>query len=63
MQPAAFVVVYTGIGDRDRAFAWLDSAVASHDPWLGENVPDPLVDSLRGDPRFARVMRRLQLEP
>ena len=47
----------------DRAFQWLGKAVEER----GENViwlkNDPLFDSLRSDPRFPDLLRRLNLTP
>jgi tetratricopeptide (TPR) repeat protein len=60
--PSAFAILYTGLGDHERAFAWLNEAVDARDLWLGENVSDPLFDPLRSDARFARVLRKMGLE-
>jgi len=57
------VMVYIGLGDKDRAFVWLGKAVDER----GENVvwlkTGPLYDPLRSDPRFADLLRRLNLVP
>jgi serine/threonine-protein kinase len=63
VQDAAFAIAYTGLGDRDRAFAWLDRALESRDPWLEENILDPLLEPLYADPRFAGIRTRMGLEP
>jgi eukaryotic-like serine/threonine-protein kinase len=52
-------LVYVGLGDKDQAFAWLEKAYAAREPavvWLKTN---PLVDSLRPDPRYANLLRRV----
>ena len=52
-------LVYVGLGDKDQAFAWLEKAYAAREPavvWLKTN---PLVDSLRSDPRYANLLRRV----
>jgi hypothetical protein len=54
---------YTGLGDKDSAFKWLDRAYKERDgqlSWLGL---DPFVDSLRSDPRFQDLVRRVGLPP
>jgi TolB-like protein/Flp pilus assembly protein TadD len=43
--------VYTGLGDRDQAIAWLKKAIEQHDVILYLNA-DPVYASLRSDPRF-----------
>jgi eukaryotic-like serine/threonine-protein kinase len=57
--PIDVALVYTGLGDRDQAFAWLDRAYEARDPNLiGVNVEREL-DSLRSDPRFIDLLRRI----
>jgi TolB-like protein/DNA-binding winged helix-turn-helix (wHTH) protein/tetratricopeptide (TPR) repeat protein len=53
--------IHVGLGDRDRAFAWLERALAEHAPKLVLLRVDPRVDSLRSDPRFADLLRRAGL--
>jgi len=53
--------IYAGLGERDQAFAWLEKAYQGRDflmPFLKVN---PRVDSLRADPRFADLLRRVGL--
>jgi len=52
-------VVYAGLGNRDRAFEWLDRSIA--DLSLSPNIMLPLFDDLHSDPRFERFRRRLGL--
>src|SRR5271157_4681911 len=61
---AASVVAasYARAGDADKAFEWLDKAYAERD---GEDITllkcDPSFKNLRGDPRFAALLRRMGL--
>ena len=57
--PRCFVLVYGAIGERDRAFEWMDRAYAAHDSGLFFMRVMPLYDPLRPDPRFAEMLRRL----
>jgi TolB-like protein/DNA-binding winged helix-turn-helix (wHTH) protein/tetratricopeptide (TPR) repeat protein len=48
-------------GERDKAFAALDLALRIGDSGLGALRIDPLLDPLRGDPRFAALLAKLGL--
>jgi hypothetical protein len=49
------------LGDRQRAFAWLEEAVADHAVQLVYLRLDPRLDRLRGDRRYARIERSVGL--
>jgi len=51
--------VYTYLGDRDHAFAWLEKAYAERDAGLQGLKVDPTWDNLRPDPRFQDLVRRI----
>jgi TolB-like protein len=55
--------VYAFRGEADKAFAWLDKAVAYHDPGLSEIVPERLFDNIRKDPRWLPFLRRIGKAP
>jgi TolB-like protein/tetratricopeptide (TPR) repeat protein len=55
-------LVYGELGRRDQAFAWLEKAVGERHGNLAYLATEPDFDPLRGDPRFAGVLRRLGLE-
>jgi tetratricopeptide (TPR) repeat protein len=56
--PFAFALVYTGLGDRDAAFHWLEKAYAVRDIGLVFLPANPMWDSLRSDKRFQDLLRR-----
>jgi TolB-like protein/Flp pilus assembly protein TadD len=60
---AYFAMVYSGLGEKDQAFAWLDQAYAAHDYNLAYLKTDRRFDNLRSDPRFAELLRRMGLQP
>lgn len=62
--PPVFVAaIYTGLGDKDQAFAWLEKAYEDRDEsFVGLKVL-PLFDLLRSDQRFADLLRRMGLVP
>ncbi|MBS0580077.1 MAG: TIR domain-containing protein [Proteobacteria bacterium] len=60
---AAFQIaeIHAWRGEKDQAFAWLDRAFAQRDGGLTRIRTDPLLDSLRSDPRFAAFLAKLHL--
>jgi TolB-like protein/Tfp pilus assembly protein PilF len=59
--PFAFAVSFAGLGDTTRAIEWLHRGIDERDIFMPENFFDPLLDPLRGDPRFTRVVQRMGL--
>ena len=51
--------VYAGLGDRERALDALDRAMEEHSWFLVQLAVDPTLDSLRGEPRFQRMLSRV----
>ena len=49
------------LGEREQAFASLEKAYAAHDPNLQYLGVEPAFDSLRSDPRFQDLVRRVGL--
>jgi serine/threonine-protein kinase len=60
--PTALALIYTGLGNKDQAFAWLDKAYAERDSWLLHLKSHTVFDSLRSDPRFTRLLKQMHLE-
>jgi tetratricopeptide (TPR) repeat protein len=54
-------LVYTGLGDKQEAFKWLEEAYTAHDVGLAYLKVDPCLDPLRSDPRFDDLLRRVGL--
>ena len=50
-------------GEADRAFAWLEKARAKRDTAMFWLKTDPLLRKIRGDPRWAELLRRADLPP
>lgn len=55
----AFAVFYIDLGEKDKAFEWLEKAYAEREPWLSNLKVDPQFDSIRSDPRFKDLVRRV----
>jgi pentatricopeptide repeat protein len=60
---AAFVNAYLGLGDSDQVFAWCERAYQEHSNILLWIKVHPFFDPVRGDPRFADLVRRVGLKP
>ncbi len=56
-------IVYAGLGDTHQAFAYLEKEYDEGAYYLCLYRVDPELDSLRGDPRFAALLYRLNLKP
>ena len=49
------------LGNRDRALQWLRRAYEEHSPSMPMVQMDPSFDTLRSDPRFQDLVRRVGL--
>ncbi len=63
VSPVGFACVYAGLSERDTAFAWLEEAYRQRAPALASIQVDPHLDSLRSDPRFQDLLRRVGFPP
>jgi len=61
--PSTIALLYVGLGEKDRALAWLEKAYAERDPELGGLKVSPEFDPLRSDPRFQDLLRRMNFPP
>jgi tetratricopeptide (TPR) repeat protein len=53
--------VYAYVGDKDHAFTWLERAYRQKDIELYLVKVNPMLTSLRGDPRFKAFLRKMNL--
>ena len=58
-----FALIYTGLGNNDEAFRFMDAAVEERTEYLVYLETEPLADPLRGDPRFANLIKHVGLHP
>lgn len=56
-------VVYAGLGDKDRAFEWLEKNFSERSGEMGRIRWYPQLESLRGDPRYQSLLRRMGQQP
>lgn len=59
--PFQMITSNLGLGNRDRAFAWLEKAYLEHSSALTALKADPIYDLLRSDSRFQDLLRRVGL--
>ena len=60
VSPAELAILYAGLSEKDQAFLSLERAFEAHDVQLQYLNADPHFDSLRSDPRFADLIRRMR---
>ncbi len=63
VSPFETAVIYTGLGDKERAWEWLGKALEDRSWDMARLKVDRRFDPLRADPRFASLLRRMGLEP
>jgi len=52
---------YMRVGERQKAFEWLEKAYEEHDSGLVSVAVEPMFEPIRTDPRFKDIVRRLKL--
>ena len=62
IRPGHVALVHIGLGNRDSALVWLARAVDKGDPTIVNLKTDPRFDTLRGDARFALLLRQMRLQ-
>ena len=60
VRPYEIAKVYSGLGEADQAFEWLEKAFQTHSPWLLKLKSDPNFANLRQDQRFQTLIHRIQ---
>jgi serine/threonine protein kinase/Flp pilus assembly protein TadD len=61
LPPTYIAGIYVALGDKERAFDWLEKAYAARDSQLEFLGVEQFYDPLRSDPRFTDLMRRIHL--
>ncbi len=63
VSPVHFALIHAGLGELGEACALLDQGFAQGSDSLAYLAVEPLFDPLRGDPRFERLLERMQFPP
>jgi Tfp pilus assembly protein PilF len=61
VSPVAFVTLHRALGEADQAFAWMERAREERRGWLCYLKVEPLLDEVRGDPRFRALVEAMGL--
>ena len=61
VSPVALITVHLGLENWDRALAWAEQAYAERRGWLAYLQVNPLVDPLRGNPRFRALLEKMRV--
>jgi hypothetical protein len=54
-------LVYAALGETDEAFVWLEKSFQKHEESLCSIGIDPKFDSIRDDPRFNEILKKIGL--
>ena len=61
VSPYFLASIHVALGDNDMAFSWLEKAYEQHDLYLVRLKVDPMIDPVRSDPRFERLLHLMDL--
>ncbi|MEK6285031.1 MAG: winged helix-turn-helix domain-containing protein [Acidobacteriota bacterium] len=61
VSPYTIAAIYAGLGEKDKAFKWLEKAFDDRDIWLMNLKVDPVLNNLRLDKRFTDLLQRMGL--
>ena len=61
VSPHDIAMIHAALNETDHAFAWMERALEERSVWLGYLNVEPQWDSLRSDPRFQGLLRRIGL--
>ena len=61
--PITWAMIYLGLKEKDLAFDWLEKAAEARDVLLCYLGAGPIYDSIRNDPRYTELVKRMGLPP
>ena len=62
VSPFYTALIYVGLGQKDQAFEWLEKAHEERDHPLETLKVEPMLDSVRSDPRYTALLKKMGLE-
>jgi serine/threonine-protein kinase len=61
VSPVALATIHLGLNETDQALDWAEAAYAERRGWLAYLRVNPLMDPMRGHPRFEALLRKMDL--
>jgi serine/threonine protein kinase/tetratricopeptide (TPR) repeat protein len=61
VRPRMIASLYAALSEKNQAIEWLEKSYEERDDWIVWTTTNPEFDSLRSDPRFQDLMRRIGL--
>jgi serine/threonine protein kinase/Tfp pilus assembly protein PilF len=61
VDPCFIAWIYSGLGEKESAFQWLDKAYEERSGWIAYLKVDPFFDPLRSDERFRKLLQKIGL--
>jgi serine/threonine protein kinase len=55
-------LIYAALNQKDQAFEWLERAYEERNLWIVNIKVDPIFDSIRSDPRYKALLKKMNLE-
>ncbi len=62
VSPFYISLIHLGLGQKDKAFEWLERAYEQRTHWMVYIKLHPMLDPLRSDPRFKALLKKMNLE-
>ncbi|NIM91454.1 MAG: protein kinase [Candidatus Aminicenantes bacterium] len=62
VSPYHIALLSFNLGEDELGFEWLDRAYKEHEDWLLYLKVEPLFDSVRSDPRFTKLLKKIGFE-
>lgn len=59
VEPMFIAKIYAGLGDKEQAMQWLEKGYENRTPYMTYLKTEPALDSLRSDPRFMELCRKM----
>jgi len=61
VSPVALATIYLGLGDVEKALDWTEVAFDERRGWLAYMQVNPVMDPMRGHPRFEALVKKMKL--
>jgi serine/threonine-protein kinase len=61
VSPVSFATLYLGLGEPNRVLDWTERAYQERRGWLAYLKVNPILDPVRGEPRFVELVNAMRL--